>query len=103
MACRRTVGERISRRDSRASSRRDLFFVVEGEVRARNIEAGITRVYGAGDVVCGAAAFGAPASRWDATAAERVCILTLPIDVWYDAMEEHFDLARSALAALALR
>ena len=83
--------------------RRELLFVVLGEVRARNASAGVSRVYGPGDLVCGAASFGSAATRWEAVAASTVRVLRLPIDVWYDAMEEHFDLARSALGALAQR
>jgi CRP-like cAMP-binding protein len=85
------------------AERRELLFVVDGEVRARNATAGVARVYGVGDVVCGAASFGPAASRWEAMAAGDVRILLLPIDVWYDAMEEHFDLARAALTALTAR
>jgi CRP-like cAMP-binding protein len=101
-----TTERRFQRGDlilAAGAERRELFFVVHGEVRAENASAGVTRVYGVGDVVCGAASFGALAARWEATAAGDVRVLVLPIDVWYDAMEEHFDLARSALGALALR
>ena len=86
-----------------AAERRELAFVAAGEVVARNLQVSATRKYVARDLVCGAAAFGPAAFRWEATAASDVRALVVPVDAWFDAMEEHFDLARAALSALAAR
>jgi CRP-like cAMP-binding protein len=85
------------------AERRELLFVTSGEVRARNASAGISRVYVEGDIVTGAAAFSAAGTRWEAIGSKPGRVLVLPIDVWNDAIEASFDLARSALCALGSR
>jgi hypothetical protein len=54
--------------------------------------------------VLGIAAFAPPLSGgWEARASTRSRVLATPIEAWYDVMEEHFDLARSQMAAFAER
>jgi hypothetical protein len=48
------------------------------------------------------AALGEAASAWEAQAVEPTRVLSLLVEDWYDLMEEHFDLVRSALRAVAL-
>ncbi|HEY1537288.1 MAG TPA: hypothetical protein VGF76_24875, partial [Polyangiaceae bacterium] len=55
-----------------------------------------------GDIVCGAAALEGSAG-WNVKAAVAVRAVSFPIEVWFELMDEHFDLVRTAIAALALR
>ena len=45
---------------------------------------------------------GPTAQQWQTVALTRTKLLTLATEDWFDEMEEHFALARSALVALAL-
>jgi CRP-like cAMP-binding protein len=87
----------------RGVDREHLQLVVDGSIHAEREDPQVVREYGPGDLVCGAAAFGKSARAWKATAAAPARVLQIPIEAWLDLMEEHFDLLRSALAALALR
>jgi CRP-like cAMP-binding protein len=87
----------------RGVERHDLLLVVSGEVAAGREDPHAERVYGPGDVVCGAASFGTLAPFWEARAATPVRVIAFPIEVWFDLMEEHFDLVRSTLGALGAR
>ncbi len=84
----------------RGAPRDRMFLVVEGEIEAARESPDVVRRARAGDVVCGAAAFGEPALAWRATARVRTRLLALRIEDWFDFMEEHFDMVRSTLAAL---
>ena len=58
--------------------------------------------FGPGDIISGAGAFGEAALAWAARAKTKVRVLAFRIEDWFDLMEEHFDLVRSALAGSAL-
>lgn len=85
----------------RGAERDRLIFVVDGEVRADRAHPDHTRTYGYGQLVGGPASFGAWSAPWRAVATVPTRTISLPIEAGFDAMEEHFDLARSVLAALA--
>ncbi len=87
----------------RGVDRHDMLLVVSGEVAADRVEPRVERRYGPGDIVCGVASFGAPAPFWEARAVTPTRVISFPIEVWFDLMEEHFDLVRSALAAVGRR
>jgi CRP-like cAMP-binding protein len=87
----------------RGAERHDMLLVVSGEVVADHQDPHVERRYGPGDIVCGVASFGAPAPRWEARAAKATRVISFPIEVWFDLMEEHFDLVKSALAAAGAR
>jgi CRP-like cAMP-binding protein len=80
-----------------------FFVVIEGEVVADRSDPELSVRFGPGRVVCGVAGLGEPAQAWRARAVERTRALSMRLEDWYDLMEEHFDLVRSALRALALR
>jgi CRP-like cAMP-binding protein len=87
---------------STASTENDRFFVVvEGEIATMRRDVEAARRYGAAEVVGGAAAFVEGSRRSPARAARRTRLLAVPIEAWFDLMEEHFDLAHSTLAAFA--
>jgi CRP-like cAMP-binding protein len=86
----------------RAVPRERVFLVIEGEVQAtREPSQGVWR-FGPGEIVCGAAAIGEPALSWRAVAQGPVRTLAYRIEDWFDLMELHFDLVRSAVTWLAL-
>jgi CRP-like cAMP-binding protein len=81
---------------------RDKFvFVVDGQARADRAAPDLVRTYGYGQLVCGPASFGPWSAPWRAVATVPTRTLSLPIETAFDAMEEHFDLARSVMASLA--
>jgi CRP-like cAMP-binding protein len=86
----------------RGVAHQQLFIVAEGDVLAKHGDADATWHYGAGDIVCGAASFGG-ASDWQAKADRATRTLSFPLEVWFELMDEHFDLVRAAMSALALR
>ena len=63
----------------RGVARTHVHLVVHGEVRANRGGPEVTRVYGAGDVVCGVSAFGAPSLPWEARAMTPTRVLSFPI------------------------
>jgi CRP-like cAMP-binding protein len=85
----------------RGADRDHLVFVVDGAVRAERSNLDVERSYGYAQLVLGTASFGPWSAAWRAVATVRTCTLSVPIEAGYDAMEEHFDLARSVLGALA--
>jgi CRP-like cAMP-binding protein len=86
----------------RGTPRDRLYLVIEGEVEATREAPHVVRRAMAGEIVCGAASFGEPALAWKAVARGPVRALAFRVDDWFDLMEEHFDMVRSALAALSL-
>jgi CRP-like cAMP-binding protein len=88
---------------ARGVDRTELCLVVQGEVDAARAAPEVLRRYGPGDIVCGAASFGAPARAWEAKAWTKARILAFPVVTWFDLMEEHFDVVRSTLGALGAR
>jgi CRP-like cAMP-binding protein len=79
-----------------------ILVLVDGEVHARRAESDATWHYGPRDIVCGAAAVDGTAA-WDVKAAAATHAISFPIEVWFELMDEHFELVRAALVALALR
>ena len=59
-------------------------------------------LFGPGSLVGGVASLGEPILAWQARAVTHVRALSMRLEDWFDLMEEHFDLVRSALSALAL-
>lgn len=86
------------------ASRPSIFLVVHGEVTANRTNAATAIRSGPFDIVLGAATFIPPAANdWEARASSPSRILSIPLEAWYDVMEEHFDLARATLSFLAER
>jgi CRP-like cAMP-binding protein len=86
----------------RHERRGQAFFVLEGEATAARNAPDIEVLFGPGTFVGGAASLGDPMLAWRASAVTPMRVLSMHLDDWFDHMEEHFDLARSALSALAL-
>ena len=87
----------------RGVEQENMIQVVEGGVLAECDVPAMERRYGPCDLVCGAAILGQVASRWQARAVAPSRGISFPISGLFDLMEEHFDLVRSTLAALAVR
>jgi CRP-like cAMP-binding protein len=87
----------------RGAERDRFLFVVEGDVRADRAGPDVVRQFRYGHLVCGAASFGPWSAPWRAVASTPTRTLSLPIEAAFDAMEEHFDLARSVMSSLAAR
>jgi CRP-like cAMP-binding protein len=85
----------------RGAERDKFVFVVDGQVRAERAAPDLVRAYGYGQLVGGPASFGPWSAPWRAVATVPTRTLSLPVEAAFDAMEEHFDLARSVMAALA--
>jgi CRP-like cAMP-binding protein len=79
----------------------EMLILMEGEVVAHHKSSGNSVVYGPGSSVCEFAILGELVEDWSARVTRKARLLTLSLDDWFDLMEEHFDLLRSALAALA--
>ena len=80
-----------------------LIRIVDGEVLAQREDPAVERHYGSGDLICGAAILGRVANGWRARAITPVRGISFPVEGLFDLMEEHFDLVRSTLTALATR
>jgi CRP-like cAMP-binding protein len=80
-----------------------LHLIVGGEVDASRVDPAARRSYGPGDIVCGVASFGSSAVPWEARARVATRVLSFSSELWFDLMEEHFDMVRSTLAAIAER
>jgi CRP-like cAMP-binding protein len=78
------------------------FFLLEGEAEGDRLDPELHVLFGPGSLVGGVASLGEPILAWQARAVTRVRALSMRLDDWFDLMEEHFDLVRSALSALAL-
>jgi CRP-like cAMP-binding protein len=86
----------------RGAKRDRVFLVVQGEVAATRRPSDVEWTFGPGHIVCGAAALSDVSCAWGASAKSRVRALAFRTEDWFDLMEEHFDLVRSALAGLVL-
>jgi CRP-like cAMP-binding protein len=86
----------------RGTKRDRVFLVVQGEVAATRRPSDVEWTFGPGHIVCGAAALSDISCAWGAGAKSHVRALAFRIEDWFDLMEEHFDLVRSALAGLVL-
>jgi CRP-like cAMP-binding protein len=79
-----------------------VFLVVQGQVAASRSAFDVVWTFHPNQIVCGAAAFSGMSTAWTARATSNARMLAFRIEDWFDLMEEHFDLVRSALAALVL-
>jgi len=86
----------------RGFAHQELFIVVEGEVVAKCGDIEALWHYGPRDIVCGAACF-AGAPEWQAKATRKTRTISFRLEAWFELMDEHFDLVRAAISALALR
>jgi len=86
----------------RGFAHQELFIVVEGEVVAKCGDIDALWHYGPRDIVCGAACF-AGALEWQAKATRKTRTISFRLEAWFELMDEHFDLVRAAISALALR
>ena len=82
--------------------RTHLYLVVEGELTGTRRTPDLTRVHRAGEIVGGAAAFSQRILAWEARARTPATLLAIPLEAWFDLMEEHFGLARSLMRQLAV-
>ena len=78
-----------------------VFLVVEGLVEASREGPRVSARFGPGQVVAGAAAFGAWGAPWEARAVTRARLLSFTVERLLDEMEDHFDLLRSLLTGLS--
>lgn len=85
----------------RGIQRNRIYVVLEGEIEASRAAPDLVRTAGPGEIVCGAAAFGEPAGAWTARGKKTGRALAFRVEDWFNLMEEHFDMVRSALAALS--
>ena len=87
-----------------AGVRKDrTFIVLSGDVEASRAGPAMTGAFGAGTVLLGAASFGDGSTPWEARAITATRALAVHHDDWFNLLEEHFDMLRSALGAMALQ
>jgi CRP-like cAMP-binding protein len=86
----------------RGESHGRAHLVLQGEVVAQRSNPDLQVLFGPGSFVGGAASLGDSIDAWQARAATYTRVLSMRLEDWLDLMEEHFDLVRSALSALAL-
>jgi CRP-like cAMP-binding protein len=79
-----------------------VYLLLEGEVRAVRESPEVHWRGGAGDIVCGTAAFTDAATDWQARSTAPGHALVFRVADWLDLMEEHFDMVLASLGALAL-
>jgi CRP-like cAMP-binding protein len=94
------AGDRVL---ERGAERERFVQISDGEVLAERKGPDVERHYGAGDLVCGAPVLGQKSEDWEARAVSPVRGIAFPIGGVFDLMEEHFDLVRSAFAAIGAR
>jgi CRP-like cAMP-binding protein len=87
----------------RGNLRGETLLVLQGEAQGNRLDPGLRVVFGPGSVVGGVASLGEPVLAWEARAITRVRALSMRLEDWFDLMEEHFDLLRSALSGMALQ
>jgi CRP-like cAMP-binding protein len=78
------------------------FVVLSGEIEASRPDLSVTRAFGPGTVVLGPASFGEGSIPWALQATTATRTLALRHDDWFDLLEEHFDMLRSTLGAIAM-
>jgi CRP-like cAMP-binding protein len=86
----------------RGESHLRVHLVLRGEVLAERTNPDLSVRFGPGSFVGGVASLGNTIGAWEARAETATHVLSFRIEDWLDLMEEHFDLVRSALSALAL-
>jgi CRP-like cAMP-binding protein len=82
----------------------EAFLVIAGEVVAERTDPLLEVRFGPGSIVGGLASLGPDSAQaWEARASSATRVLAIGLEDWFDLMEEHFDLARSALGGISLR
>jgi CRP-like cAMP-binding protein len=79
-----------------------IHVLLDGQVEAVREDPTVHWRGGPGDIVCGTAAFTDLAPAWQARSTAPGHALVFRIADWLDLMEEHFDMIRATLGALAL-
>ncbi len=75
--------------------------VAGGVVEARREAPSLVARFGRGDLVCGYGALGSADNHYVAVALSPAVVFAFSEEDFFDVMEEHFDLTRSVLAAIA--
>ncbi len=78
-----------------------LFVVAEGAIELSRAGSPTRGVFGRGNAVGGALWLVAREGGWTARATERTRLVSFSVDDWWNQMEEHPELARGALSAIA--
>jgi len=79
-----------------------IHVVVRGSVEVTREEPRVTGQFGPGSVVGGALCLGNVDDAWSARALEPSKLVSFSAEDWFNQMEEHPEMARSAMAALSL-
>lgn len=79
-----------------------VFVVVSGEIEVWRDDPRVEGVFGPGQIPGGAVCLVGDTSPWSGVARVRSRLISFSLDEWFDEAEEHPDLARVAMAALAL-
>jgi len=79
-----------------------VLLLLEGQVEAVREAPEVRWRGGAGDIVCGTAAFGDPILAWAANALGPGRALSFQVADWLDLLEEDFDMVRTTLGTLSL-
>jgi len=86
---------------ARGTPRDRLFIVADGLVEASREDPPVLGRFGPGDMVAGAVALAEPSLAWRAHAVRPTRALALRIELLLDELEEHFDVVRAAMTAMA--
>jgi CRP-like cAMP-binding protein len=81
----------------------ELLVLLDGEVRVEREAPRAERSFGPLQVICAPTVLAGVPSQWEATALRRSRALVIPRAVWFDLLEDHFDLFRALIADLAAR
>jgi len=84
----------------RGEPRDHITLVVSGMAELERAVPVLCARFGPGDIVGGLVAIGDSKLEWEARAVAPTRALTLPIELWSDEMDDHFDLFRSAIDAI---
>lgn len=84
----------------RGVPREHLKLVVSGQVELARDAPQLRARFGPGDLLGGLAAIGDVRLEWEARAVQPTRALSLPIELWSDELDDHFDLFRSAIDAI---
>ena len=93
-------GEIIYERDA---PRQQLAVIVEGIVESTRKNPDLHVQFSRAEIAGGPLTVGPTGAAWETMALTRTKLLAIAAEDWYDEMEEHFALARSALIALGIQ